>query len=142
MKYLWSAKNNVFFLNEMKEQYEEKGWDFSDAILIDDEIVTKFMGPQPANKIRTVGDDGFPSWGDLPSPTPEELRVAAEARKQSLVNQANEYMNGKQWPGKAAIGRLIDVELKQYEQWLDYLDALLATDTSSAPDITWPTQPE
>ncbi|MQK17566.1 hypothetical protein EI013_03255 [Escherichia coli] len=29
----------------------------------------------------------------------------------------------------------------QYNSWLDYLDALEAVDTSSAPDINWPTPP-
>ncbi|MGT5875404.1 tail fiber assembly protein, partial [Escherichia coli] len=47
----------------------------------------------------------------------------------------------KQWPGKAAIGRLKGEELAQYNLWLDYLDALELVDTSSAPDIEWPTPP-
>ncbi|WXP55184.1 tail fiber assembly protein (plasmid) [Escherichia coli] len=50
-------------------------------------------------------------------------------------------MNSKQWPGKAAIGRLKDDELAQYNLWLDYLDALELVDSSSAPDIEWPTPP-
>ncbi|WP_250205575.1 tail fiber assembly protein, partial [Escherichia coli] len=43
--------------------------------------------------------------------------------------------------GKAAIGRLKGEELAQYNLWLDYLDALELVDTSSAPDIEWPTPP-
>ncbi len=31
-------------------------------------------------------------------------------------------MNSKQWPGKAAIGRLKGEELAQYNLWLDYLE--------------------
>ncbi|MEY7281874.1 tail fiber assembly protein, partial [Escherichia coli] len=65
----------------------------------------------------------------------------AESERQLLLNQANEYMNSKQWPGKAAIGRLKDEELALYNLWLDYLDALELVDTSSAPDIEWPTPP-
>ncbi|EHW4941864.1 tail fiber assembly protein, partial [Escherichia coli] len=64
-----------------------------------------------------------------------------ESERQLLINQANEYMNSKQWPGKAAIGRLKDDELAQYNLWLDYLDALELVDSSSAPDIEWPTPP-
>ncbi len=55
--------------------------------------------------------------------------------------QVNEYTHSKQWPGKAAIGRLKGEELAQYNLWLDYLDALELVDTSSAPDIEWPTPP-
>ena len=50
-------------------------------------------------------------------------------------------MNSRQWPGKAAIGRLKGEELTQYNLWLDYLDALELGDISSAPDIEWPTPP-
>lgn len=72
----------------------------------------------------------------------DALISAAETKKQLLIDQANTYMNSKQWPGKAAIGRLTDDELAQYNLWLDYLDELEAVKTSSAPDINWPTPPE
>ncbi len=71
----------------------------------------------------------------------ESAISAAENKKRLLINEATEYVNSKQWPGKAAIGRLKGDELAQYNLWLDYLDALDAVDTSSAPDINWPTPP-
>lgn len=40
------------------------------------------------------------------------------------------------------MGRLKGDALTQYGLWLDYLDALEAVDTSSAPNIVWPTQPD
>ncbi|EJB1248285.1 tail fiber assembly protein [Salmonella enterica] len=76
-----------------------------------------------------------------PPPTHEELIQAAEFEREYRIDSANEFMNNKQWPGKAAIGRLKDSELMKYNLWLDYLDALEAVDTSSAPDIKWPTPP-
>lgn len=75
------------------------------------------------------------------SPTHKEQLAAADSEKKSRIDHANEYMNGKQWPGKAAIGRLKGEELAQYNLWLDYLDALELIDTSGAPDIEWPTPP-
>lgn len=65
----------------------------------------------------------------------------AEMKKISLVSEVNTYINTHQWPGKAAIGRLKGEELAQYNSWLDYLDALEAVGTSSAPDISWPSSP-
>lgn len=62
----------------------------------------------------------------------------AENKKRLLINEATEYINSKQWPGKAAIGRLKGDELAQYNLWLDFLDALEVVDISSAPDINWP----
>ena len=41
----------------------------------------------------------------------------------------------------SSIGRLNGEELAQYNLWLDYLNALELVDTSSAPDIEWPTPP-
>ena len=95
----------------------------------------------PDGKIRVAGENGLPTWALIPSPSHEELIQQAESERQLLLNQANEYMNSKQWPGKAAIGRLKDEELAQYNLWLDYLDALELVDTSSVPDIEWPTPP-
>lgn len=73
-----------------------------------------------------------------PEKSKEELVIEAENQKQILINYANDYINSKQWPGKAAIGRLKDAELEQYNLWLDYLDALEAIDTTKAPNVIWP----
>ncbi|EBZ6076058.1 tail fiber assembly protein, partial [Salmonella enterica subsp. enterica serovar Weslaco] len=81
---------------------------------------------------------GKPSWVDIPPPTKEELVKFAESERQRRIDAANDFMNSKQWPGKAAIGRLKDDDLLQYNLWLDYLDTLEAVDTSSATDIEWP----
>lgn len=70
------------------------------------------------------------------------LIAAAGVERQSRIQQANDHMNNRQWPGKAVIGRLKDDELAQYNLWLDYLDSLEALDTSTAPDIKWPEPPE
>lgn len=71
----------------------------------------------------------------------ESAISAAENKKRLLINEATEHINSKQWPGKAAIGRLKGDELAQYNLWLDYLDELDVVDTSSAPDITWTEKP-
>ncbi|MDN8600668.1 tail fiber assembly protein [Citrobacter sp. S2-9] len=64
--------------------------------------------------------------------------VTGEAEKQARIGRANEYINSRQWPGKAAMGRLSDAERSQYNDWLDFLDLLEAVDISTAPNITWP----
>ncbi|HDD8993728.1 TPA: tail fiber assembly protein, partial [Escherichia coli] len=112
-----------------------------DAVEVDEQVYIEFSGLPPKGKIRIAGENGFPAWSEIPPPTHEEQIAAAELKKQQLINQSNEYMNTKQWPGKAAIGRLKGEELAQYNLWLDYLDALELVDTSSAPDIEWPTPP-
>lgn len=99
------------------------------------------MAEPPQGKIRVAEENGLPTCAEIPPPSHEVLIEQTESERQLLINHANDYMNGKQWPGKSAIGRLKGEELAQYNLWLDYLDALELVDTSSAPDIEWPTPP-
>ena len=141
MKYIYDAKTNAFYPVTLKESYIAKGlWPESD-VEIDEETFAEFQKP-PAGKMVVAGDDGYPTYADIPPPTHEQLVAIADAEKQSLIDEANEHINSKQWPGKAAMGRLKDDEKTQYNAWLDYLDALEPIDTSIAPDITWPVPPK
>lgn len=140
--YVYSAKNNAFFPVELIERYELNGWDLSDAVDVDDLMANQYIGDAPAGKVRVAGENGLPAWGDIPPLSHEEEVKNANDQKESLIEQANVYINSKQWPGKAAIGRLKGEELAQYNLWLDYLDALELVDTSSAPDIEWPLPPQ
>ncbi|HAW5662869.1 TPA: tail fiber assembly protein [Escherichia coli] len=141
MKYLYV--NNLAYPYELQPLYVEKGeWPEEKGVDIDEVIFREyFYDTPPEGKYRCVGEDGLPAWADIPPPTREEQIASAETKKQQLINQANDYMNSRQWVGKAAIGRLKGEELAQYNLWLDYLDALELVDTSSAPDIEWPTPP-
>ncbi|EAB9324236.1 TPA: tail fiber assembly protein [Escherichia coli] len=141
MKYLYV--NNLAYPYELQSLYVEKGeWPEEKGVDIDEVIFREyFYDTPPEGKYRCVGEDGLPAWADIPPPTREEQIASAETKKQQLINQANDYMNSRQWVGKAAIGRLKGEELAQYNLWLDYLDALELVDTSSAPDIEWPTPP-
>ena len=141
MKYLYV--NNLAYPYELQSLYVEKGeWPEEKGVDIDEVIFREyFYDTPPEGKYRCVGEDGLPAWADIPPPTREEQIASAETKKQQLINQANDYMNSRQWVGKAAIGRQKGEELAQYNLWLDYLDALELVDTSSAPDIEWPTPP-
>lgn len=138
--YKWSASNNAFFPVSLLDSYITARWDLSDAIDIPDDVSHEFMSDPPEGMIRVAGDDGLPAWTETPPATHEQEVAAAEQQKQQLIVQANTYINSKQWPGKAAMGRLTDSEKTQYNAWLDYLDALEAVDPTSAPDINWPVE--
>ncbi|WP_249825463.1 MULTISPECIES: tail fiber assembly protein [Enterobacteriaceae] len=143
MSYVYSAKNNAFFYKPELHLYKKVGWDLSDIIDVSYDLFLEFTQDRNEEGVmRVAGDDGLPSWEKLPPPTYEELVATSDLQKQRLIYQANEYMNSKQWPGKAAMGRLSDTEKTQYNLWLDYLDALEAVDTFSASDINWPVPPE
>ena len=95
----------------------------------------------------TLSDSKPSKWHTWDSDTNEwvistdaQIKLADD-EKSRLTQGANDYINSKQWPGKAAMGRLKDTEKAQYNLWLDYLDELEAVDTSTAPDIIWPEAP-
>ncbi|WP_105197515.1 tail fiber assembly protein [Escherichia albertii] len=139
--YYFSRTTLAFYPVDMLELYRSYDSLPDDITPVSDEIFLTYSGTPPEGKARGANDDGQPKWVDILPMAPEEAMLLATAQKQNLIDTANEYMNSKQWPGKAAIGRLKGEELAQYNLWLDYLDALELVDTSSAPDIEWPTPP-
>lgn len=141
MNYAYSPSKNAFYYCGWKVEYDAAGTWPTDAIEVADDIHEKYSADPPKGKILIAGADGLPAWGDIPPPSHEEIVAQASVEKQNRIDAANVYMNGKQWPGKAAMGRLSDSEKAQYNEWLDYLDALEAVDTYTAPGINWPTSP-
>ncbi|MBW5342160.1 tail fiber assembly protein [Escherichia coli] len=140
MKY-FSASENAFYAGELKESYiAADSWP-SAALEVDESLYLDFIGEPPAGKYRGVNDAGMPCWLEIPPTTPEQMVSNAQNMRQQLIDEAILYMNNRQWPGKAVLGRLTEAEKEQYNLWLDYLGALEAVDTSSAPDINWPTPP-
>ncbi|HAV9855462.1 TPA: tail fiber assembly protein [Escherichia coli] len=66
---------------------------------------------------------------------------AAEAQRQSLIDAAIASISLIQL--KLQAGRkLMQAETTRLNAVLDYIDAVTATDTSTAPDIIWPAFPE
>lgn len=78
-------------------------------------------------------------------PTPErphdELVADAEQKKQSLIDAVMANISVIQL--KLQAGRnLTQAETTRINAALDYIDAVEATDTSTAPDIEWPLPPQ
>lgn len=138
--HFYSAKNNAFYDEGLMDSYVAANSWPDDAIEVSNEVFVEFISNPPAGKVRAPVD-GLPAWADIPPPTHDELVSSAKAEVQRRADSANAYMNGKQWPGKAALGRLKGDELASYNAWLDYLDALEAVDVTTAPNIIWPNQP-
>ncbi|MDF8762232.1 tail fiber assembly protein, partial [Escherichia coli] len=66
---------------------------------------------------------------------------AAEAQRQSLIDAAMASISLLQL--KLQAGRkLTQAETTRLNAVLDYIDAVIATDTSTAPDVIWPELPE
>lgn len=139
---LFSRSRIAFFDDCFKEGFDKAGTWPDDAVEITQEQYLIHSRTPPEGKMLGADKTGLPAWVDKPPLSTVEQLTMAEAKRSNLISVANAYMSDRQWPGKAAIGRLKGGELAQYGLWLDYLDALYAVDASAAPDIEWPTQPE
>lgn len=139
--FFFSASEKTFFIKATLPLYENAGTLPGDIIEIDNNVAREFMADARPGKVIGVDESGLPMWSDAPPPSQEEAILSNSVKKQVYINQANDYINNKQWPGKAAMGRLTNLERNSYNLWLDYLDALEATDASSTPDIDWPAMP-
>ncbi|EJT9650275.1 tail fiber assembly protein [Salmonella enterica] len=141
MKYAYSATSNAFYPMALKISYEDAGCWPVDGVEVGETVFATYTGTPPSGKMRGSDKNGYPAWVSKPPLTHDQQIVVAENEKASRIAEANSFMNSKQWPGKAYIGRLKGDELAQYNLLLDYLDELEAVDTSTAPDITWPEPP-
>lgn len=121
------------------EQYEDHRGDVVYSVTDRTTSVVDYIGELKPGFVTNAPATPFDEWigGEWVTDEP----AAYESQRQQLIFQISLHINNKQWPGKAAIGRLKGEELEQYGLWLDYLDALEAIDISTAPDIDWPTPP-
>lgn len=70
----------------------------------------------------------------------DELVAQAEAEKRARIDAATSRIVA--WQTKLLMGRkLTDDESASLNAWIDYIDAVTAIDTSTAPDINWPVSP-
>ncbi|EJG5148107.1 tail fiber assembly protein [Salmonella enterica subsp. enterica serovar Sandiego] len=138
----FSASTCGFYDSRAMSDYILRGTFPDDAVEMTEEEISHFyMVHTPVGK--TLGSNaGRPAWTDTPPPSENELIAAAERKKKNLIDTANEYINSKQWPGKAAIGRLRSDELTQYNLWLDYLDEVESVNVDDPQNIIWPQHPE
>lgn len=68
---------------------------------------------------------------------PSELIASADAEKQNRLSYATNKI--VVWQTKLLMGRtLTDSESANLNAWMDYIDAVQAIDTSTAPDVIWP----
>lgn len=108
-------------------------------------FIVEAIGPYPSGFTPLKPESQFDKWdGDkwvLDEQAQGESAVSdAENKKQQLINDATQRI--VVWQTKLLMGRkLTESEMAALNQWMDYIDALDAVDTSTAPDIEWPESP-
>ncbi|HAW2082826.1 TPA: tail fiber assembly protein [Escherichia coli] len=104
------------------------------------------LGDYPENTTTIAPLTPFDKWDGEKWVTDTEAQhsaavEAAEAQRQSLIDAAMASISLIQL--KLQAGRkLTQAETTRLNAVLDYIDAVTATDTSTAPDVIWPELPE
>lgn len=133
--YCYSAKRNTFYPMLYLLDYIEDWPD--DVIQVNDSVYDEFAANvTPAGKYRIAGDNGLPTWADIPPPDPDALIEQAEVNKIRLLDAANLAIA----PLERAVrlGIATDEEVKQLETWERYSVMVNRVDTSN-PE--WPPIP-
>ncbi|EPF5940371.1 TPA: tail fiber assembly protein [Escherichia coli] len=104
------------------------------------------LGDYPENTTTIAPLTPYDKWDGEKWVTDTEAQhgaavEAAEAQRQSLIDAAMASISLIQL--KLQAGRkLTQAETTRLDAVLDYIDAVTATDTSTAPDVIWPELPE
>lgn len=140
-QFKYSPSTNYRYPVDFLSSYEEAGTLPDDLVDIDDEISKVYFDSlPPEGKIRVAGNDGLPAWGDIPPPSKESLIMTADTQKSMLRRVADSEIAWRQDAVDAEIAT--DEETAKLAAWKKYRVLLMRVDTSTAPDIKWPQEPQ
>ena len=134
MSYFYSASTNGFYSTEFHGTNIP-----DDAVEISESEWKTLINAQSVTKMITCGEDGLPVIVDRPSPTPEQLALINNEKKSALIAEATNVIAPLQ--DAVDLDMATDDETKLLLAWKKYRVLLMRVDTSTAPDIEWPTPP-
>lgn len=139
--YLYSKSKNLFYLKENIDNYKITGVLPGDCIDVTDEVFNTYSGNPPPGKVRIAGEDGMPDWGDIPSPTRDELIAIVENERQRLLAYADVVM--QDWRTELMLGEISDDNKAKLSEWLAYKNEVKSIDVTANPEhINWPALPK
>lgn len=137
--YFYSAKNNAFYPDVLRDEYEQAGSWPDDLVEITDDLYDALFAGQSDGKVITPGDDGRPVLTDPPPPTNEQLVAQANSRIKSLMAQATTAIAPLQ--DAEDLGIQTDSEAAMLKAWKTYR-VLLSRITPDDEMTDWPEMPE
>lgn len=140
INYYYCAKNNAFIA--AGSLLLETGA-FTDALPVSNDIFAEFFVGEKDGKRRAANTEGLPVWEDIPPLTPEELHAIAvqEAENRKAQLQAEAMESTREWQTDLLLGTISDEDKARLIAWRSYIKKLNEVDTSSVPDVNWPTPP-
>ncbi len=133
--YYYSVKGKGFYSDMFPEVLNKAIEEYGDLTEIATAEYNAFFAPPDG--YYGVFDESGPHIEKIPEP---DYSAIAEDEKRGLIDKATTAI--VVWQTKLMMGRkLTDKETTSLNVWMDYIDELNAVDTSTAPDIAWPSIP-
>ncbi len=129
--YFYSPGNNGFYISGFNDSDMPP-----DVIEIGQAIFNEYSESPPSGKCRVAGEDGLPSWIDIPAPTQEEIIAANEDKRAALRVIADSEIAWRQDSVDAGIAT--EEETAALAEWKKYRVLLMRVDTA---DPDWPIPP-
>lgn len=109
-----------------------------------DAVAITVPGDYPENTTTLAPATPYDTWNGSEWITDTEAQYAADvvaAEQQKAVLLAEAQATISLWQTELSLGSISDDDKKSLITWINYIKALQATDTSTAPDIEWPEPP-
>lgn len=142
MTQAWFSPSLLTFIPEAWKDdgtYNDATWP-SDSVLVTEEETAKYWKQTPPDGQVLGAVDGRPAWVDQPALTTDQLIAIATQNKTALVNNATAEIEWRQ--DAVDLDIATDDETAKLTEWKKYRVLLKRIDTSTAPDIAWPTAPD
>lgn len=140
MGYVYRASTGGFYCDDLAAEYRKAGTWPGFFVRVSDDDYNNLMEGLAQGKIIVPNKQCYPVLQERPVPTRDELIAAAEEKRRDLIKSALQSVSTiqlRQMNGR----RLTEKEVARLNDVLDYIEALEATDTDTAPDIDWPEVP-
>jgi len=103
------------------------------------------LGDYPAGATPLAPATVYDKWDGEKWVTDADAQHAAAVnnaarQKSALISEANEVTQA--WQAQLLLGIITDADKTSLTAWMKYIQALQATDVTTAPDVSWPEKPE
>lgn len=108
-------------------------------------VAITLLGDYPENTTTLAPSTPYDTWNGSEWVTDTEAQhtadvAAAEQQKAALLAEAQATISF--WQTELQLGIISDEDKASLIAWMNYIKAVQAVDTSTAPDINWPEKPE
>lgn len=140
MVIFFSATTCWFYQMDMKQDYIDAGSWPDDAVeMTGKEKETYWTKQAPSGKQLGGNNKGRPVWVDVPPLAHGELVEQAEAKKQSLIAEANQKT--QLWQTQLMLDIITEEDKASLKEWMLYVQKVHAVDPSLGAAVVWPTSP-